>query len=146
PIQSAIEAFNLLKNGDWAGAGKKIISALNPLERINGVVKDFKSGFAEGVIKKEATENIKKFNDETEKTISLLEAQGGKEKQINALKNKMWSNEITQLKKKNKVLSDSDQKRVDELTQLMEVEGAKHQSFLSSANKATADAFKQGLD
>lgn len=146
PIQSAIEAFNLLKNGDWAGAGKKIISALNPLESLNGVVKDFKSGFQEGVIKKEATENIKKFNDETEKTISLLEAQGGQERQINALKNKMWSNEISQLKKKNKVLSDSDQKRVDELTDLMQLESTKHNKFITDQGKATADSFKQGFD
>ncbi|WP_313235751.1 hypothetical protein [Sphingobacterium multivorum] len=146
PIQSAIEAFNLLRGGDWAGAGKKILSALNPLERINSVVKDFKSGFNQGVIKAEATENIKNFNKATEKTISLLEAQGGKESEIFALKKKMWNNEITQLKKKNKVLSDADKKRVDELTDMMQVEGVKHKSFLQGQAKATNDALKQGLD
>ena len=146
PIQSAIKAFNLLKDGDWKSAGKEILTALNPLERINNVVKDFNSGFNQGVIKKEATDNIKSFNDATEKSIKLLEAQDGKEKEIFALKKKMWSNEITQLKKKNKVLSDADQKRVEELTELLEVEGVKHNKFLTDAGKASADAFKQGMD
>ncbi len=146
PIQSAIKAFNLLKNGDWKGAGKEILTALNPLERFNNVVKDFNSGFNQGVIKKEATENIKNFNDATEKSIKLLEAQGGKEKEIYQLRRKQYQNEITQLKKKNKVLSDADQKRVDELTELLEVEGVKHNKFLADAGKASADAFKQGMD
>ena len=146
PIQSAIKAFNLLRDGDWKSAGKEILSALNPLERINNVVKDFNSGFNQGVIKAEATENIKNFNKETEKSIALLEAQGGKEKEIFALKKKMWSNEITQLKKKNKVLSDADQKRVDELTEMMEVETVKNNKFIADQGKASADSFKQGLD
>ncbi|VTP97760.1 hypothetical protein [Sphingobacterium daejeonense] len=80
------------------------------------------------------------------KTIKLLEAQSGKEKEIFALKKKMWSNEITQLKKKNKVLSDADQKRVDELEEMMQVEGVKHNKFIADAGKASEDAFKAGVE
>lgn len=146
PIQSAITAFNLLRDGDWKSAGKEIFNALYPIERLTNVVKDFQSGYNQGLIKAEATENIKNFNAETEKTIKLLEAQGGKEKEIFALKKKMWSNEITQLKKKNKVLSDADQKRVDELEEMMQVEGVKHNKFLTDAGKASSDAFKAGVE
>ncbi|VTP97764.1 hypothetical protein [Sphingobacterium daejeonense] len=72
PIQSAIKAFNLLKDGDWKSAGKEIFNALNPIERFTNIVKDFNSGFNQGLIKAEATENIKNFNAETEKNNQII--------------------------------------------------------------------------
>ncbi|WP_099369872.1 hypothetical protein [Sphingobacterium sp. 1.A.5] len=145
PIQGAIKAFNMFKEGDWKGAGKEILTAFNPIERVGNVIKDFKSGYGQGIIKKEATDNIKKFNDESEKTIKILEATGGKEKEIFATKKKMWQNEIDQLKSKNKVLSSADQKRVDELTDMMEIEGIKHNKFVKDQVKSTASAVDNGL-
>lgn len=75
PIQKAIEAFNLLKNGDWKGAGKSIIEALNPLAMFNNIVKDFKSGYATGIINanKKKNEEVKKDNKKANNE-SLAEA------------------------------------------------------------------------
>src|SRR5690606_20009866 len=64
PIQSAIKAFQLLRQGDWKGAGKEILDALNPITRFKGMVEDFKSGYAQGIINANEKKNkeVKKSN------------------------------------------------------------------------------------
>lgn len=70
PIKSAIEAFQLLKKGDWKGAGKTILEALNPISALKNIVKDFKSGYATGIVNanKKKNEEIKKDNAKAIKT------------------------------------------------------------------------------
>ncbi|WP_166334651.1 hypothetical protein [Sphingobacterium chungjuense] len=144
PIGQAIKAFNLLRDGDWKGAGMEILNAINPLEKLNGVVKDFKSGMSTAIIRKEVTESIAKFNEETEKSIALLEKQGGKEKEIHALKVKQWQNEIKLLQSKNKHISDADKKRIDELNDNLSQENASYGKFLKGiSDKANAERQKQ---
>ncbi|MEJ5092657.1 hypothetical protein GEO21_21680 [Sphingobacterium faecium] len=146
PIGSAIEAFQKLRNGDWKGAGKAIIDALNPIKAFNNVLKDFKSGMSEGIVRKDAEENIKKTNQSIENQIKILEKQGGKEKEIHQLRLKMWNNEISQLKKKNQTLTSADKARIEEIKQLMQEENAGHSKFLTDASAKVSANVEKNLD
>lgn len=146
PIGQAIEAFQKLRNGDWKGAGKTIVDALNPIKAFNNVLKDFKSGMSEGIVRKDAVENIKKTNQSIENQIKILEKQGGKEKEIHNLRLKMWNNEISQLKKKNQTLTSADKARIEEIKQLMQEENTGYGKFLSDASAKVSQSVEKNLD
>lgn len=143
PIKAAIDAFKALRNLDFAGAGKALADAFNPLNVANNALNNFKSGMNDAIMKKDVADKIKKSNEQLEREIKLLEASGASTEKIYNLKKKMMTNEINLLQSKNKHMSAEDKKRVKELQENLQLESATFGKFLSGeAEKAKAERQK----